>query len=133
MRRDHFSEKLIAQVVHWIEEHIYERITLDDLANKAGYSKWHFQRLFYDQMSITAASYIRNEKLYRSIYDLKFGDATIVSIADKYSFGSQQSYTRTFKHVLNCTPSQCRARNSLRLKELSGVELCQACHHQLQN
>jgi AraC family multidrug resistance transcriptional activator len=128
MRRDHFSAGVINQILHWIDDHIHEKITLEDLSRIAGYSKWHLQRMFYDQMSVTAASYIRHDKLHRSIRDLKFGDCSIIEIAEKYSFSSQQSYTRTFKHVLTCTPSQCRARRNHLFNGLEGEALCKACH-----
>ncbi|AFJ48018.1 helix-turn-helix domain-containing protein [Shimwellia blattae] len=127
MKRDSFTNGVIDQTLHWIDENIHERVTLDDLARKTGYSKWHFQRLFYARMSITAASYIRNAKLMRSVIDLKFSDRNIISIAEKYGFSSQQSYTRTFKHVMKCTPSLCRTRCDSSLTDMAPGDVCKAC------
>lgn len=127
MKRDTFTNGVIDQTLHWIDENIHERVTLDDLARKTGYSKWHFQRLFFARMSITAASYIRNAKLRRSVIDLKHTDRNIIAIAEKYGFSSQQSYTRTFKHVMKCTPSLCRARFSQQLLDSKPEDICTAC------
>ncbi|WP_058911493.1 helix-turn-helix domain-containing protein [Entomohabitans teleogrylli] len=127
MKRDSFSTSVVEQTLEWIEEHLCEKLTLDDLAKKTGYSKWHFQRLFHAQMSITAASYIRNARLLRSIHDLKYSSRSIVSIADKYGFSSQQSYTRTFKQVMRCTPSQCRIRKDPSFDNLDAKKICASC------
>ncbi|MCR9668865.1 helix-turn-helix domain-containing protein, partial [Vibrio parahaemolyticus] len=85
---------------------------LDDVANKAGYTKWYFQRLFKKVTGVTLASYIRARRLTKAAVELRLTKKTILEIALKYQFDSQQSFTRRFKYIFKVTPSYYR-RNKL--------------------
>lgn len=56
-------EGMIEDITVWIARNIEKRITIDDVARRAGYSKWHLQRVFFQEKNITLAEWIRNEKL----------------------------------------------------------------------
>ncbi|MBN8114942.1 MULTISPECIES: hypothetical protein [Vibrio] len=40
-----FHTTVIKDVLLWIEHNLDQSLLLDDVANKAGYTKWYFQRL----------------------------------------------------------------------------------------
>ncbi len=89
-----------------------QSLLLDDVANKAGYTKWYFQRLFKKVTGVTLASYIRARRLTKAAVELRLTKKTILEIALKYQFDSQQSFTRRFKYIFKVTPSYYR-RNKL--------------------
>ena len=97
-----FHTTVIKDVLLWIEHNLDQSLLLDDVANKAGYTKWYFQRLFKKVTGVTLASYIRARRLTKAA----------VEIALKYQFDSQQSFTRRFKYIFKVTPSYYR-RNKL--------------------
>ncbi|WFN96844.1 hypothetical protein MAY91_01385 [Edwardsiella ictaluri] len=37
---------LVDALIQWIEQNLDKRILIDDIAERAGYSKWYLQRLF---------------------------------------------------------------------------------------
>lgn len=107
-----FHTTVIKDVLLWIEHNLDQSLLLDDVANKAGYTKWYFQRLFKKVTGVTLASYIRARRLTKAAVELRLTKKTILEIALKYQFDSQQSFTRRFKYIFKVTPSYYR-RNKL--------------------
>ncbi len=50
-------------LIHWIDTHIENRLNLDMVADRAGYSKWHLQRMFKEHTGHALGEYIRNQKI----------------------------------------------------------------------
>ncbi len=110
MTQQKYNEGVIDSVTEWIMTNLDQRLSIDDIALKSGYSKWYLQKLFARYHNETLARYIRKKKLMHCINDLKYSNTPIIGLAVKYHFESQQSFTRSFKHVLGCTPLFCRKR-----------------------
>lgn len=101
-------ENIILDLAEWIEANICSGINLDDVAAKSGYSKWHLQRMFRSVAGCCLAEYIRGRRLSKAAFELKTTEATILDIALKYHFGSQQTFTRAFKRLFQKTPANYR-------------------------
>ena len=110
MNENKYNESVIISITEWINHNLDQRLSVDDIAEKAGYSKWYLQKLFARYHNETLARYIRKKKLNACINDLKNSRTPIISLALKYHFESQQSFTRSFKQIMGCTPSACRKR-----------------------
>ena len=41
------ATQVIDTLVEWIDENLHQPLRIDEIARRAGYSKWHLQRLFY--------------------------------------------------------------------------------------
>lgn len=108
MNEKRYNESVIVSITEWINNNLDQRLSVDDIAEKAGYSKWYLQKLFARYHNETLARYIRKKKLNASVNDLKNSRIPIISLALKYHFESQQSFTRSFKQMMGCTPSACR-------------------------
>lgn len=105
-----YNEGVIDSVTKWIMDNLDQRLSIDDIAVKSGYSKWYLQKLFARYHHETLAHYIRKKKLICCVSELKYSNAPIISLAVKYHFESQQSFTRSFKQMMGCTPLACRKR-----------------------
>lgn len=110
MREKKYNEEVIDSITDWINSHLDQRLSIDDIAEKSGYSKWYLQKLFARCRNETLARYIRQRKLAACVYALKSSSTPIITLAMKYHFESQQSFTRSFKQVMGCTPYVCRKR-----------------------
>ena len=110
MREKKYNEEVIDSVTEWINNHLDQRLSIDDIAEKSGYSKWYLQKLFARCRNETLARYIRKRKLAACVHPLKSSNTPIITLAMKYHFESQQSFTRSFKQVMGCTPYVCRKR-----------------------
>lgn len=57
-----FHTTVIKDVLLWIEHNLDQSLLLDDVANKAGYTKWYFQRLFKKVTGVTLAGTVANSR-----------------------------------------------------------------------
>lgn len=96
--------------INYIDDNLQNNIQLADIAKVAGYSKFHFDRLFRYAVGEALIEYVRKRKLTEASHELLTTDSKIIDIAIKYGFQSQQSFTTTFKKYFNETPRQYRIK-----------------------
>ena len=127
MSENKYNESAIISVTEWINNNPGQRLSVDDIAIKAGYSRWYLQKLFARYHNETLARYIRKRKLNASIHDLKNSQTPVITLALKYHFESQQSFTRSFKQIMGCTPSTCRKRQMNHKAKQQLAEVAHPC------
>ncbi|QTF07042.1 MDR efflux pump AcrAB transcriptional activator RobA [Brenneria izadpanahii] len=99
---------IIRDLLNWLESHLDQPLSLDHVAAKAGYSKWHLQRMFKDVTGHAIGSYIRARRLTKAAVALCLTGRPILDIALQYRFDSQQTFTRAFKKQFAQTPASYR-------------------------
>lgn len=99
---------IIRDLLNWLESHLDQPLSLDNVAAKAGYSKWHLQRMFKDVTGHAIGSYIRARRLTKAAVALCLTSRPILDIALQYRFDSQQTFTRAFKKQFAQTPASYR-------------------------
>lgn len=99
---------IIRDLLIWLEGHLDQVLSLDNVAAKAGYSKWHLQRMFKDVTGHAIGAYIRARRLSKSAVALRLTARPILDIALQYRFDSQQTFTRAFKKQFAQTPALYR-------------------------
>jgi len=92
----------------YVEEHIAEKITLRMLADAAGYSPWHAERVFKELTGQTPFEYLRAVRLARAAARLRDTDAKIIDVALDFVFGSHEGFTRAFSRQFGMTPQHFR-------------------------
>lgn len=112
----------IKKVIEYIEAHLKEDSmgVLDNgtLARVAGYSEFHFLRIFRDAVGLTPADYIRKRRISEIIRCIDDGNRPMSDIAFEYGFNSKENFTRAFKKEHKILPTEFRtAKCSLRLYE----------------
>lgn len=112
----------IKRVLEYIEAHLKDdsRGVLDNatLAQTAGYSEYHFLRLFRETVHLTPADYIRKRRISEIVRRIGDGNRPMSDIAFEYGFNSKENFTRAFKNEHNILPTEFRTANcSLRLFE----------------
>lgn len=99
---------IIRDLLSWLESHLDQPLSLDNVAAKAGYSKWHLQRMFKDITGNAIGAYIRARRLSKAAVALRLTSRPILDIALQYRFDSQQTFTRAFKKQFAQTPALYR-------------------------
>lgn len=99
---------IIRDLLVWLESHLDQPLSLDNVAAKAGYSKWHLQRMFKDVTGHAIGAYIRARRLSKAAVALRLTSRPILDIALQYRFDSQQTFTRAFKKQFSQTPAWYR-------------------------
>ena len=79
-------KEIVAACVNYIEDNIYMKITLDDIAGQAGISKYHLHRMFKSLTGESLMDYVHSRKLSASINELIHTNMRIIDIALEYGF-----------------------------------------------
>lgn len=114
-KSDLLQENIIMEIILWIENNIETKLSLDVVANRSGYSKWHFQRMFKNYTGLALGAYIRARRLSCAAVALRMTHDRIFDIAIKYFFDSQQTFARAFKQQFKMAPSQYRTTEGFKL------------------
>jgi AraC-like DNA-binding protein len=95
----------IKKVRAYILDMAKEEISLDDMAEVAGLSRYHFLRTFTTSLGISPHAYLLNRRLQLAKTALKNG-STISDAALEAGFFDQSHLTRRFKAAFGLTPRQ---------------------------
>lgn len=98
------------QVIDWISESPSSRFRVRDLARRSGISERQLHRQFVDLVKMTPSEFILRSRVHAAAADLRHSDETIASLAEKYGFCDQSSFTRQFRRLLGITPARYRKR-----------------------
>lgn len=117
----------LLRVLVYIQQHLDEPLSLDELAALACFSPYHFHRVFKGMIGESLQEHIRRLRLERALQQLKSTQLPIIQIALAASYQTHEAFTRSFKNAFGCSPTQYRARNTLlaQPKAPSGVHYAQ--------
>ena len=105
-----YIEKFM-QICDYITAHCTENLTVDELAVLAGFSKFHFIRLFKHFTNVTCYEYLIQKRIELAERLLIEPNLTITQVALQSGFGSLSSFNRVFKVSKNCTPTEYKNMN----------------------
>ena len=102
------AEKTIAvqKMQDYIDQHLYEKITLNDLGQVASFSPWYAIRLFRELTGKTPGDYIRRLRLSRSALKLRDEKVKITDLAYDLGYNSVDGYQRAFLREFGCNPKE---------------------------
>ena len=102
-------QDIVTTIDHCIQEGKEEELTLHALAKKFGYSDFYTSRKFRETAGMTLKDYLRGRKLAFALKDLRDGDDTVLNIAVRYGFSSNEAFSRAFREMYGVTPSGYRS------------------------
>ncbi len=106
----------IQRAIDYIEDNLCFDLRTEELAAAAGYSKYHFIRIFTEAIGLTPADYIRKRRLSQIADELDRYSGSIAELAFRYGFNSKENFIRAFKAEHHILPTEYKkAKNSLRL------------------
>lgn len=108
----------IHKVQDYIETHLYDLLSLEELANVAGFSKFHFHRIFKAVVEESLSHYVNRLKLESAMHLLIHrSDMTITDIAYHFGFTDSAIFSRTFKNHYRVSPTCYRNEYSKNCKD----------------
>jgi AraC-like DNA-binding protein len=90
-------------------EHDRTDLTLQEVAQRVGFSVFHFSRRFKDEVGVSPGQYLRELRLTHAVPLLLQTDMSFESIAYLSGFGSARRLSETCKHRLGHPPLEIRA------------------------
>ncbi|NMO95147.1 AraC family transcriptional regulator [Paenibacillus lemnae] len=98
----------IQSILQYIAERYTHKITLDELAAHAHFSKYHFSRIFASIVGETPMAYVNQVRLDRAGGFLADTERTILDIAQDCGFESITAFHTAFKKKYGITPGEFR-------------------------
>ncbi|MCF1584402.1 AraC family transcriptional regulator [Tetragenococcus koreensis] len=95
---------VIEKGLWYIEDHIKDHITIQDIAHSVGYSTYHFSRLFLKKTGVTIGAYVSNRKLGIASTQLIETDEKLIDISMSAGYQSYESFSRVFKSRFGIAP-----------------------------
>jgi len=99
------------KIVRYIDGHIKDEISLDEISRHAGYSKWHIYKIFKIYSPAPIKEYIRNKKLYAAANEIYTG-RKLYDVALDYGFETPAGFYKAFQRVFGCKPSEYKNNNT---------------------
>ena len=96
------------EAIAYMEEHMQEEISFEEVAKIACTSSYNFQRMFSYMTGISLSEYIRRRRMSLAAEELQQGTDKIIDIALRYQYASPTAFNRAFRSVHGIAPSQVR-------------------------
>ena len=101
-RNDH--QEAIARAIAFMEAHLDQALTLEEIASQAHVSPWHFHRLFTAYQGESLAAHLCRLRLQRAAQKVVRGQGSITQIALDAGFETPSAFNRAFKRLYGCSP-----------------------------
>ena len=112
----------ISTAITYMENHITENVTTEDVAREVHISPFYFQKGFSLLCGFTIAEYLRNRRLSLAGNELATSDARVIDVAMKYGYDSPDSFTKAFTRFHGVTPSMAQ-KDSIMLKTFAPLKM----------
>lgn len=101
-------QEIISEIIRWINLHPATILDTTSVARRAGFSRWHMQRLFKQHTGMTLGRYIKIVRLGYATIDLMKTKSPVIDIAVQYGYESQQTFTRAIKCHTGLNPGEIK-------------------------
>lgn len=112
------NRTIIQQSLDYIEENLQTEIMAAELAEMAGFSLFHYYRLFQQATGLPVMQYILRRRLLHGVYAMEQG-STKIDAALSYGFDTYAGFYKAFCREFGSTPSEflrsCRAKRPYRI------------------
>lgn len=104
----------IIEAIYFMERHYKEKLTLESVADAAGFSPAHFSRLFQAQLGKPYSEYLSDIRLRHVRADLLNTKKSITEIALESGYAYPANLTEQFKRRTGMTPMEYRKSGKIR-------------------
>ena len=111
-KQKEYLEKFM-DVCNYITEHCTEDLDLETVANRTGYSKYHFSRLFKQFTNVNFYKFLNQKRVENAARLLINPKIPITEVSLASGFSSLSSFIRMFKLIKGYTPSEYRSMYNL--------------------
>jgi len=92
------------KIIRYIDANIKDEITINEIADMAGYSAHHIYKIFKVYSPYPVMEYIRRKKLYFAANEMYTG-RKLYDIALDYGYETPAGFYKAFKSIFGCSPS----------------------------
>ncbi len=110
--RNHQDGKMLRRIHDYCLSNIHNRISVEELAELAGCTRWHFSRRFKELSGYSPHDYVLDLKMRKAVRMLQSTDAPVKEIAYSCGFDNPEYFSRVFYRIYHTFPRQFRNGNA---------------------
>ena len=95
-------------VLTYLEANLDGEIDLEQAAQLAACSQFHFQRMFTYIAGVPLSEYLRRRRMTLAALELAGGNVKVIDLALRYGYDSPTAFNRAFQNVHGVPPSRAR-------------------------
>jgi AraC family transcriptional regulator len=108
----------IHKVQDYMEHHLGQPMTIEELSNVAGFSKYHFSRIFQGVLHEPLAHYVNRIRMENALFLLAHrADKNMTDIAFELGYTDSAVFSRAFKNYYGISPREYRKEYSKNCKD----------------
>ena len=104
----------IQRAINYVENHLTEKLTFDEIAKQAYFSSFSFQRAFSLLCGFSLGDYIRFRRLSVAGEKIAREKMKVIDAALSYGYDSPESFTRAFTAFHGVTPREAKKSGKIR-------------------
>ncbi|GGH27498.1 helix-turn-helix domain-containing protein [Paenibacillus segetis] len=108
----------IEQCKQFIEQHYMEPIGLEDMAEVAGQSKFHFSREYERRLGITPVRHLTEVRLAHAVKLMMSTECNLEEIARKSGFSNANYFGKVFRKHMGVSPGIFRQNNTYAIQHV---------------
>ncbi len=114
------KQRLVRQVVQYIDSHIFHIKNLSEISDELDYSYSYITQVFSSTMGVGLNAYYR-EKRMKKAEELLQQNVPVTRVAEVMGFDTVQSFSRSFKNFFGVSPSRYRTDYIVSQKQSSST------------
>jgi transcriptional regulator, araC family len=104
------KKEIITESLVYIEKNLKQKISIEEIADYVGYSKFYFSRMFKQEMNISIMEYVKERKVICALESILQGNK-ILDVAIEYGWESHSGFIKAFESYYGFSPSLLYAMN----------------------
>lgn len=105
-REDNFRAQLVREIQEYVQENFLKKISLREIARQKHVNYCYLSILFKEVTEVSFSEYLINIRLKHACLLLSNNRYKIKDVAELSGFSDQYYFSKCFKKVLGCTPSE---------------------------
>lgn len=102
------SHRVVQRASQWIETHLAENFSIQDLAREIHVSSGYLRACFHDVLGLPVHAMIQKTRIYKACSLLSRTEFNMTEIAEQCGFGSLYAFSRAFRRHIGMPPTRYR-------------------------
>ncbi|OLS39185.1 AraC family transcriptional regulator [Bacillus sp. MRMR6] len=107
----------ITKALSFIQTHYHEPITLDEIAEVSGFSRYYFIKQFQHQLNMTPVQYLTKIRIQKSAELLRLTNSSVTDIAAQVGYANANYFNKVFRKVVGVSAGTFRTS-----KDVVGID-----------
>ncbi|MBE5869617.1 MAG: AraC family transcriptional regulator [Lachnospiraceae bacterium] len=105
-----YMSNITPDIMEYIDQHCYEKISLADIAQKSFYTPSYFSQVFKKYCGQSLSEYVKNKRITYAIHLLENTKYSVAEISEMVGYNDRAFFYKVFKEVVGKSPSEYRSQ-----------------------